>query len=156
MDGDDAIIDLAGRPAVWPLDSGRLTPLLRTSGLVEDADDSGATMPRGDQSLEPIPHQEVVPLGQAQGRLQGLGSHAGGHCDGLGALPGQVRELSLDINAQVSPGVLTHEAIVEAWEECPDPRARGQDLVGCHVPLGSRQGTANASMATARNRVNTT
>jgi len=72
------VVILAGGPAVLVLNSGGLVPLLGTTGLVEHTDDSRTTMPRGDPLLESIAHQEVVPLGQGQELLQGLGSHAGG------------------------------------------------------------------------------
>src|SRR5207302_786041 len=124
---DDAIVVLAGGPAVLVLNSGGLVPLLGTTGLVEHTNDSRTAMPGGDPLLESIAHQEVVPLGQGQELLQGFGSHVGGHGDGLDALSGQVGELPLDINAEMMSC-----SIIEESEELLDSRAQGQDLVGGH------------------------
>ena len=55
------------------LDPRCLVPLLGAGGLVEDADGLRAPMAGSDPLLEPIPHLEVVPLGQGQELLQGLG-----------------------------------------------------------------------------------
>jgi len=74
-------------------------------------------MPGGDPLLESIAHQEVVPLGQGQELLQGLGSHIGGHGDGLNALSGQVGELPLDINAEMMSCSIIDEALIEESEE---------------------------------------
>jgi hypothetical protein len=57
-------------------------------------------MAGGDPSLEPIPHLEVVPLGQGQELLQCLGRDVSGQGDRLNALSKQVGELSMDIDAQ--------------------------------------------------------
>ena len=73
--------------------------------------------------LESIAHQEVVPLGQGQELLQGLGSHVGGDGDGLDALPGQVGELPLDINAEMMSSSIIDEALVEESEEPLNSRA---------------------------------
>ena len=83
-------------------------------------------MPGGDPLLESIAHQEVVPLGQAQELLQGLGSHVGGHGDGLDALSGQVGELPLDINAEMMSCSIIDEALVEESEELLNSRCRAR------------------------------
>jgi hypothetical protein len=77
----------------------------------------------------------MVPLGQAEELLHGLGRDIGGRCDRLDALAGQVRELALDINGQVRAGALMRKAIVEALEEPADSRAQTNDLVGCLVRM---------------------
>src|SRR6266511_2333437 len=129
---DDAIVILAGGPAVLVLNSGGLVPLLGTTGLVEHTNDSRTAMPGGDPLLESIAHQEVVPLGQGQELLQGFGGHVGGHGDGLDALSGQVGELPLDINAEMMSCSIIDEALIEESEELLNSRAQGQDLVGGH------------------------
>src|SRR5262249_54535543 len=70
---DDAIVDLAAGATVLVLNSGGLVPLLGTTGLVKHTNDARTAMPRSDPLLESIAHQEVVPLGQGQELLQGLG-----------------------------------------------------------------------------------
>src|SRR5262249_26398187 len=129
---DDAVVDLAGGAAILALDARGLVTLLRASRLVEDADDAGAAMSGGDDPLESIPHQEVVPLGQAQELLQGLGRDVGGYRDRLDALPRQVRELPLHISGQVRSGSIMREAIIEASEELANSRAGADNLVGRH------------------------
>jgi hypothetical protein len=129
---DDAIVVLAGGPAVLVLNSGGLVPLLGTTGLVEHTNDARTAMPGGDPLLESIAHQEVVPLGQGQELLQGLGSDVGGHGDGLDALSGQVGQLPLDINSDMMSCSIIDEALVEESEELLTSRAQGQDLVGGH------------------------
>ncbi len=92
-------------------------------------------MAGSDPSLESIPHQQVIPLGQAQELLQGLGSHPGSHGNGLDAFSGQVRELPVDINAKMMPCSIIDEALIEESEEFLNSRTQGQDLVGCHRRL---------------------
>ena len=89
-------------------------------------------MPGSDPLLESVAHQEVVPLGQCPELLQGLGSHVGGHGDGLDALSLQVRELPLDLNAKMMSCSLIDEALVAESEESLNSRAQAQDLVGGH------------------------
>jgi hypothetical protein len=82
--------------------------------------------------LESIAHQEVVPLGQGQELLQGLGGHVGGHGYGFDALSGQVGELPPDIDAEMMSCSIIDEALVEETEESLDSRAQRQDLVSGH------------------------
>lgn len=116
VDADDAVVGLAGGPAVLPLDACRLGSLPGETGLVQDADRFGVAVASGDTLLEPVPDGGLVPAEQAQELLKRPRRGAGGVGDRLDALASKVRRLALDVGVEVAAGRDPAETVVELLE----------------------------------------
>src|SRR5262249_53566321 len=132
VDGDDAVVHLAGGAAVLALDAGGLVPLLGAAAVVEDTDAVVAGVVAGDELLQPVAQPAVVPAVGAEELLQGADGDALVQGDGLGRLAGQVRQQAADISRQVRAGGAAREAVVEVGEEAVEHRPQPADLCGVH------------------------
>ena len=130
VDGDDAIVNLAGGPAVLVLNSGGLVPLLGATGLVEDADDLRTRWREATRCWSRSRIRRWSHLARLKNCCKVLGAIAGGQGDRLDALSRQVGELPVDINAEMisCPHSQSNRQsvgeIAEFWAEGPGSRRR--------------------------------
>ena len=132
MDGDDAVVDLAGGAAVLPLDPRRLVAFLGTAGIIDDADTVFASVPAGNPLVQQVAHQVVVPAVEGEELLEGAHGDVLVQGDGFGRLAGQVGEQALDVASEVFAGGLAAEAIGEGGKEAFKLGPEAADLCGVH------------------------
>src|SRR5262249_16683721 len=133
VDGDDAVVHLAGGAAVLALDAGGLVPLLGAAAVVEDTDAVVAGVVAGDELLQPVAQAVVVPAVGAEELLQGADGDALVQGDGLGRLARQVGKQATDISREGLGGGPAREAVVEGGGEAVGQAPQPADVCGVHV-----------------------
>jgi hypothetical protein len=145
VDGDDAVLDLAGLAAVLPLDARGVGAVLDGAGLVVQADGAEAVGGQagkggGEVLLQLGPGLGEGPAVVAEELLEGADGDAGGQGDGLAGLAGQVGEQAAAVDAEQVEGL----GVVAAKEELLQVVGEGWpqllDLFGCQGNLPSRAG----------------
>ena len=143
VDGDDAVFDLAQRPAVLPLDAGGFVALLGHAGLVDQPDRADPvvivrSLPRrrqvllDDAALEPGQQAVVVPHVVGEELLQRPHRRPGRDRDRLDALARQVADQPPAVGAQVRERVLGDEAGAKAAQVIRERRPQRGHLFRCH------------------------
>ena len=141
VDGDDAVVLLAGRAAVLVLHARRLVALLGHGGLVDAADDAqlvgrllarGRQVLAGDATLDLVAHLPVVPAVVGEELLERADRTPAGQGDGLHALAGQVRQQPAGIGLEVLERGGGEEAGSKAREVFRERRPQRHHLLDSH------------------------
>lgn len=141
MNGDQAVVHLAGASAPLPLHAGRLIPLLGGAGLVDQADHAelaagGARrghMIAHHAALKLIPHPGVIPSVMGQELLQRADRGPARQGDGFDALARQVAHQTAGVGRQVPPGLAAREATGKRMGVQSERRAERSDLLRRHA-----------------------
>src|SRR5579864_8674586 len=137
VDRDGAIVRLAGRPAILPLDAGSLGALLDERRLVDDPDGVAPAVGGGDLSLELLPHQILIPHEVGEKMLEGSGMNVGFKRDRLDRLAREISQLPADVGRDVPTGG-HHGTIFEDRKSTIQRGTKCQQILGLHVfPLSS-------------------
>ena len=161
MNGDQAVVHLAGASAPLPLHAGRLVPLLGGAGLVDQANDpelAARGAGRGHviahhAALKLIPHPGVIPHVMGQEFLQRADRGPARQGDGFDALARQVTHQAAGVGRQVSPRLATRKASGKRLGVQSECRAERSDLLRRHAtpPFGWRMASARSGIILEQN-----
>src|SRR5436190_4572032 len=132
-----AVVLFASRPAPLPLHTGRPVPLFRTGGLVDQSDRVSTGVITRNAPLQRVDQLLLVPFQRIEKLLQRPRRDTGGQGDRLDALAIQLRQLALDVRAQVLARVLTAKAIIKLMKELFQLRFQATNLGGVHAWVSS-------------------
>ena len=131
--GHDAVLLLPHRPAMLPLNSRRLLPLLDETRLIEDPHRMPAgVIPHHDLG-HAVTHPIVVPLVLAEKLLQGPHGHARLQCHRLHTLARQVRQLPFHLLRQMRPGIPPRNTVLKLVQITGQLRFQTTNLFGIHL-----------------------
>ena len=128
-----AVVRLASGTTPLALDAGRLVPLLRTGGLVDQADGPWTGAVARHQPLQGVDELLLVPGQRIEKLLQGPRRNVGGQGDRLDTLAVQVRQLPLDEGLQVSARLTAGKTIAKLLEVFPQLGLQLTNLRGVHA-----------------------
>lgn len=132
VNADDAVVFFAGVAAPLHLNARRLVAGLGMAGIVDDADGLEVAMIAGDNLLDAIAQQGMIPLGPIEELLQSSTRRAGEVGNGLDALARQVGELTTNVVGQVPAWFRPSKTVVKLVQKIGEFGRQGTDLFSCH------------------------
>jgi hypothetical protein len=133
MNGYDAVVYLPSRATVLSLDACGFGPLLRDTGLVNDADVLLADVIPDYDLLDSIPSPILVPTMQPQELLEGPGGNVEFVGDWLDRLPIHTAQLTFNIRPKMPATLAGAETITELTQELPQLVAERSDIRDLHA-----------------------
>jgi hypothetical protein len=117
VNADDAVLEFAHGSAVLTLNTGGLVAFLGETGLIDHADTVWVRMTPGNVLLQAVAHGLFIPAKQAEELLKipwRLADSVGHRFD---TLPGQIAQLTLDVEVEIAAGGDSAEAVIELVQE---------------------------------------
>jgi hypothetical protein len=133
VDRYDAIVLLADGTAPWMLGPRSFVALLDETGLVDGPDGVGTSVLGSHNLLELIASVILIPTVSAEELLQSPWRYVSLDCDRLNTFTEQVRQLSGNLDRQVSACVLVRDTVVEPLEVLRQSRFQLSKLLGIHA-----------------------
>jgi hypothetical protein len=133
MNTDHAVFDLAHRAAVLALDTGSLVAFLGKAGLIDNTNAMSMRMTPGDVLLQTISHGCLIPAEKAQELLEVSWRFTAGISYRLDTLSGQVAQLTFDVEAEITAGRDSAEAIIKLVQKSSQFRFDSHNRFDVHV-----------------------